>query len=153
MSEHNITIEWKNTKSDFIYESYERTYKVFYEGGQTILGSSTKATFGDDQYANPEELLASAVSSCHMLTFLAVASKKKKNVLEYIDNATAVLEKGESGKLVVTKVFLRPKVKLEGEITKEELDKIHEAAHRNCFIGLSIKSEVIIEPDYSFSGL
>ena len=142
MSEHNITIEWKNTKSDFIYESYERTYKVFYEGGQTILGSSTKATFGDDQYANPEELLASAVSSCHMLTFLAVASKKKKNV-STVKTATGVF----------TKVFLRPKVKLEGEITKEELDKIHEAAHRNCFIGLSIKSEVIIEPDYSFSGL
>ena len=145
MSEHKIKIQWKGGE-DFTFEKYNRNHTIFYAGGQTLINSSTTETFGDSKQSNPEELLASAVSTCHMLTFLAVASKKKKTVISYEDEATAILEKGESGKLQVTKIYLKPKVVFSEELSLEELNKIHDSAHRNCFIGLSVKSEVIIEP-------
>jgi organic hydroperoxide reductase OsmC/OhrA len=147
MSEHNISTNWKKGNEEFSFETYSRTHEIFFQGGQKILNSSTKETYGNPENSNPEELLAAALSSCHMLTFLAVASKKKKIVLEYKDNATAILEKGESGKMMVTKILLKPKIIFSDEtpVDKEELDKMHDSAHRNCFIGLSIKSEVIIE--------
>jgi organic hydroperoxide reductase OsmC/OhrA len=146
MTEHKITTSWKTGPEAFTYETYDRTHSIQFEGGQKIFGSSTKATFGLEEHTNPEELLASAVSSCHMLTFLAVASKKKKIVLNYEDSASAILEKGESGKMMVTKIFLKPVIQFSPEtpVDAEELEKMHESAHRNCFIGLSVKSEVII---------
>ncbi|MCC5814183.1 MAG: OsmC family protein [Leptospira sp.] len=151
MSEHKISLSWKKGSEEFTFETYDRTHAIQFNGGQSIFSSSTKETFGNDEHANPEELLASAVSSCHMLTFLAVASKKKKIVTDYTDEATAILEKGDSGKMQVTKIFLKPRVRFgDGvEVSQDELEKMHDAAHRNCFIGLSVKSEVIVEPEFS----
>ncbi len=147
MSEHKIDLAWKKGSEEFTYETYNRNHQIHFEGGQNILSSSTKATFGNPENTNPEELLAAAVSSCHMLTFLAVASKKKKIVLSYSDSATAILDKAETGKMMVTKIILKPVITFAEEtpVDKEELDKMHDSAHRNCFIGLSVKSEVIIE--------
>lgn len=151
MSEFKINLSWKKGPEEFTYETYDRTHAIQFNGGQSIFSSSTKETFGNDEHANPEELFASALASCHMLTFLAVASKKKKTVADYSDEAIAVLEKGDSGKPQITKVYLNPRVRFEDgvEVSKDELDKMHEAAHRNCFVGLSVKSEVIVKPDFS----
>jgi organic hydroperoxide reductase OsmC/OhrA len=151
MSEFKINISWKKGPEEFTYETYDRTHAIQFNGGQSIFSSSTKETFGKDEHANPEEMLAAALSSCHMLTFLAVASKKKKIVTDYTDETVAILEKGDSGKLQVTKIYLNPRVRFSDEtvVTHEELNQLHEAASRNCFIGLSIKSEVIVKPELS----
>ncbi|WCL49231.1 OsmC family protein [Leptospira sp. GIMC2001] len=151
MSEHKIQLSWKNPTGNMDYESYDRTHAIAFNGGQSIFSSSTKETFGNEQHANPEELLASALSSCHMLTFLAVASKKKLIVLDYSDDVTAILEKGESGKMQVTKIYLKPRVAFVDsvKISNEDLIKLHETAHRNCFIASSIKSEVVIDPEFN----
>lgn len=151
MTEYRISLAWKKGPEEFTFESYDRTHAIQFNGGQSIFSSSTKETFGKDEHANPEELLAAAVSSCHMLTFLAVASKKQKPVTDYTDEATAILERGDSGKPQVTRIYLKPRVRFaDGTVvSQEELEKLHDAAHRNCFIGLSIKSEVIVEPELS----
>jgi hypothetical protein len=50
------------------------------------------------------------------------------------------------GKLAITRVELHPKITWSGEKkpTAEELDKIHHAAHENCFIANSVKTEVTV---------
>ncbi|TGK11214.1 OsmC family protein [Leptospira stimsonii] len=148
MSEHTIGLNWKKGPEDFKYDSYDRTHILQYAGGQTLNGSSTTETYGKSEHANPEELLASSVCSCHFLTFLAVAAKSRYIVSAYEDKAIAILEKNSEGKMVVTKIDLYPKVTFEGEKIpdQEVLIELHEKAHRNCFISNSIKSEVKIHP-------
>ncbi|MBK8399169.1 MAG: OsmC family protein [Leptospiraceae bacterium] len=148
MSEHIINLIWKSESEEFKYETYDRTHQIQFAGGQTLSNSAAKDFLGNEEYSNPEELLVAALSSCQMLTFLAIAAKKKLIVKEYTDKSVGILEKGSNGKLQITKIYLRPHIRFTKETTptEEVFAKLHETAHINCFIGNSISSEVIIEP-------
>jgi organic hydroperoxide reductase OsmC/OhrA len=82
-----------------------------------------------------------------MLTFLSIACKQKFVLDEYIDEAVGHMEKNSEGKMAITRVELRPKITWSGDKspTAEELDKMHHAAHDNCFIANSVKTEVTVE--------
>ena len=99
---------------------------------------------GNDAYADPEQLLLSALSACHMLTFLAVCANRNYIVDSYNDDATAILEKNAVGQLVVTRATLAPKVTFSGDKqpSAEEYAKLHERAHQGCFIANSVKTQV-----------
>jgi organic hydroperoxide reductase OsmC/OhrA len=147
MSEHRIAVRWKRESADFSYETYNRSHVLRFEGGQEILASSAPEFFGKAEQANPEEMLAAALSSCHMLTFLAIAARSRLIVESYQDQAIAVLEKNEAGKQAVTRVLLRPVIVFSGsEIPDaEKIKQMHEKAHRNCFIANSVACQVIVE--------
>ena len=110
--------------------------------------SSTLELRGNPNYVNPEELLLGALSSCHMMTFLAVAARDGWVVDAYDDQALAYLEKNAEGRMAVARVTLRPRVKFGGERAPdpEALRKLHEKAHRGCFIAASVKTAVSVEP-------
>ena len=147
MSEHKATITWKRETPDFNYDTYDRTYTVKFPGGSTLKGSSAPEYLGKAEFANPEEVLAAALSGCHMLTFLAVACKSRLTVDSYQDEAVAILDKNAAGKLAVTEIHLRPRVKFSGETpAPEKLKELHEKAHRNCFIANSLACKMSIEP-------
>ena len=95
--------------------------------------------------ADPEDLLVAALSSCHMLSFLAIAAKKKLTVISYQDDAVGFLE-NDGGKLWITRVILRPKVVFETDADAETLAEIHHLAHEACFIANSVKTDVTVEP-------
>lgn len=143
MSIFNINLSWKRTK-DFTYELFNRDHMLMFSGEQFLKNSAAAGFSGNADMANPEELLLSALASCHMLTFLAVASKSGYVVDNYNDEPTAKLEKNEDGKFVVTMIDLYPKIVFSGDKmpTDEQLQSLHEKAHRNCFIANSIKSKV-----------
>lgn len=147
MSEHKATVTWKRTAPDFLYETYDRTHTIRYEGGIHHDASAAKEFMGKAELANPEELFAGALASCHMLTFLAVASKSRLIVDSYTDTPIAYLEKNATGKLAVTKTVLHPRVVFakESPVTHEKLVELHDKAHRNCFIANSVSGEVITE--------
>jgi organic hydroperoxide reductase OsmC/OhrA len=65
----------------------------------------------------------------------------------YEDEAVGHMEKNAQGKMAITRVVLRPKITWSGERTPtaEELDKLHHAAHDNCFIANSVTTEVTVE--------
>ncbi len=148
MSDHKARVSWKRETKDFAYDTYDRTHQVRFEGGITCKSSSAKEYLGKAELVNPEEMLAAALGSCHMLTFLAVAAKSRLTVDSYEDNVVAVLDKNAAGKLAVTKTILRPKVVFAKEtpVTHEKLGELHDKAHRNCFIANSVSCEVVIEP-------
>ena len=77
MSEHKITLEWKRESEQFTYESYNRDHVVIFEGGARVSASAAPTYRGNPALVNPEEGFVAALSSCHMLTFLAVAAKKR----------------------------------------------------------------------------
>lgn len=147
MSEHHAKVSWKKNTPDFTYEGYDRTHTVSFPGGSLLSASSAPEFLGKKELANPEELLAAALASCHMLTFLAVAAKSRLVVEAYEDHPVATLDKNATGKMSVTKIQLSPKVKFSGEKpTPEKYKELHEKAHRNCFIAGSLNSEMTLAP-------
>ncbi|MCE9625437.1 MAG: OsmC family protein [Deltaproteobacteria bacterium] len=146
MSEHRSTLEWKRNTPDFRYETYDRTFDLGFGGGLKIQASSAPEYLGKAELPNPEEMLAASASSCHFLSFLALAAKHRLVVDEYRDDPVAVLEKNAEGKLAITRIYLRPRVKFEGEApTREKILSLHEKAHEICFIASSLKSEIVLE--------
>ena len=142
------SVRWQRTSPDFSYETYNRAHEVAFGSGTTVKASSAPGFKGEADRINPEEQLVGALSSCHMLTFLAVAAKKRFVVDAYYDDASGVLDKNAEGRLAVTRVVLRPKVVFSGDKvpSAEELAALHETAHKGCFIANSVKTEVVCEP-------
>jgi organic hydroperoxide reductase OsmC/OhrA len=143
MSEHIAHIAWERTTSDFQYDTYDRTHTVLFEGGTSIKASSAPEFKGEREKVNPEEMLAASASACHMLTFLALAARSRITVNSYTDRAVAHLGKAATGRLVITKIDLHPKIEFEGTPpTDDKLKDLHEKAHRNCFIAGSLNCPV-----------
>ncbi len=146
MSEHTASIRWRNNSAQMVYDTYPRDHQWEFEGGPVVPASAAPGFSGGAGCVDPEEGLVAAAAACHMLTFLAVASKKKLVVASYEDHAVGHLEKDAEGKLAVTRIELRPVVKFASgtSLTAEELSRLHESAHRNCFIANSIKAAMTV---------
>lgn len=149
MSEHRIALDWKLGDAAFTYETYPRNHAIrFKDGQETVIASASPTYRGDGAKADPEDMLVAALSSCHMLSFLAIAAKKKLAVTSYQDDAIGFLESasadGKGGKLWISRVILRPKVEINADA--ETLMQIHHMAHEACFIANSVRTEVTVEP-------
>ncbi|MCA1658223.1 MAG: OsmC family protein, partial [Verrucomicrobiaceae bacterium] len=115
MSEHKMTLTWKRGTPDFEYKTYNRDHTWKFDGGHEMEASAAPAYLGNPKNVDPEEAFVAALSSCHMLTFLAVACKKKFMLDEYTDDAVGHMEKNAEGKLAITRVELHPKLKFSGD--------------------------------------
>jgi organic hydroperoxide reductase OsmC/OhrA len=147
MSDHHATITWRRQTPDFTYDGYDRTHRIRFGGGVEIDASSAPDYKGRAELPNPEEALVAAMSSCHMLTFLALAARRRFVVDSYEDEATGVLEKNDAGRLAITRTTLRPRVSFSGKApTAEELEKLHHLAHEQCFIASSVRTDIRVEP-------
>ncbi|NKF49943.1 OsmC family peroxiredoxin [Shewanella sp. WXL01] len=140
----NLTVNWQTSPAD--EGEFNRDHQIEFGSGQVIQASSAPEYKGSEDKINPEENLLAALSSCHMLTFLAIAHLKRLPVASYVDNAKAELGKNASGKIAVTKMSLFPEVVFADgvEVSPEVIDKIHQKAHANCFIANSLACEVEI---------
>lgn len=145
MSEHRATIAWTRGPRDFAYETYPRDHTWSFDGGVEVPATAAPAYLGDPSRVDPEEAFVAAVASCHMLTFLAIAARKRLVVDAYTDVAIGHLEKNAGGKLAVTRVELRPQVRFGAKPpSAEELARLHELAHDNCFIANSVTTAITI---------
>lgn len=147
MSEHHAHILWTRAGADFRYEKYGRAHEWRF-GAVRVPASAAKEFLGEADRVNPEEALVAALSSCHMLTFLALASRKRLTLESYSDEAVGYLEKNEMGRLAITRVALRPKIVWAAgvDVSKDVLDALHHKAHEECFIANSVKTVVTVEP-------
>ncbi len=148
MSEHKSRTTWSRTTEDFTIKTFDRNHLLEFEGGLKLSGSSAPEYSGDPARVCPEETFVAALSSCHMLTFLAVASLRSYTVDQYVDDAVGFLEKNTEGRLAMTRVELRPQVRFSGDKlpSAEDLEKMHEKAHQGCFIANSVNCEVAVIP-------
>ena len=145
MSEHHARIEWQRSSPDFTYLTYNRAHEWQFTATK-VQASAAKEYRGEPDRVNPEEAFVAALSSCHMLVFLAVAAKRKLSLDSYSDDAVGVLEKNAAGKLAITRVTLRPKIvwSAGATVSADELAKMHHEAHEGCFIANSVKTEVSV---------
>jgi organic hydroperoxide reductase OsmC/OhrA len=144
MAEHRITLTWEKGEAPFTYDAYPRNHAIAFKNGQeTMIASGAPAYKGDASKADPEDMLVAALSSSHMLSFLAICAKKKLTVKSYQDDAVGFLE-NDGGKLWMTRVILEPKVVCDADAAT--LEHVHHLAHEACFIANSVKTEVTVVP-------
>ena len=148
MSEHKVRVSWEKQTESFAYNDYNRDHQWDFGHNLIVNASSAPQFLGTPEYADPERAFAAALSSCQLLFFIAICSKKRLILESYQDNATAYLEKNAEGELVISKVLLKPEVRFaQGvEVSWEAIEKIHHQAHERCFLARSVCSEIIIEP-------
>jgi organic hydroperoxide reductase OsmC/OhrA len=143
MAEHHIALNWSRGDAPFTYDAYPRNHTIAFKNGAPVTFSAAPAYRGDAAKGDPEDMLVASLSSCHMLSFLAIAAKKKVTVDSYQDDAIGFLE-NDGGRLWMTRVILRPRIVSSGD--PATLSEIHHLAHQACFIANSVKTDVQVEP-------
>lgn len=154
MSRHIYTAEvlWERGNQPFLDKRYSRRHLLRFDGGLTVAGSSSPNVvpqpFSDPSAIDPEEALVSALSSCHMLWFLDIASRQGFVVDSYHDEARGVMTVNERRKLWLSSVTLSPKVVFSGTTlpTPADIERMHHEAHDECFIANSVKTDVQVVP-------
>jgi organic hydroperoxide reductase OsmC/OhrA len=151
MSEHRATVHWKAAEgSEFLRGRYSREHTWSFDGGISVPASAApsvvRAPFSRPDAVDPEEAFVAAIASCHMLTFLHLASRGGFDVTMYEDHAVGTMTKNEAGALWVSSVVLAPRIQYrDREPTPTEIDEMHEAAHRDCFIANSVKTTITVQ--------
>jgi peroxiredoxin-like protein len=145
MSEHKAKIEWKAAPHASKAGTYSRDH-VGTMSTATVNVSAAPEYMGNDAFADPEQLLVNAVASCHMLYFLALCEGSGFAVSSYIDEAVGTVSKSPENTFWVSEIDLNPKVEFSSakQPTADNLHRLHERAHKGCFIANSIKSKVNI---------
>src|SRR5436190_7808428 len=106
MSEHRARIKWERGGAEFSYQKYPRDHAWSFDGGQTFTATAAPAYLGNPANIDPEEAFVASLSSCHMLTFLAIACKQKFVLDRYEDAALGHMEKNSEGKMAIARVEL-----------------------------------------------
>jgi len=136
MSDLSIELSWERTGPDLRPGRFSNAHTVRYNDSYELAVDAAPAWGGDAANTNPEQALAAALSSCHMMTFLALAAKAGWPVASYRDHAVAHLGKNSKGQTSVTRIDLHPAVRFDTGFTvePEQLAEMQHRAHRYCFI-------------------
>lgn len=152
MSQHKATIEWKLTSPDFRKGRYSREHTWTFDGGLTVAASPSPSVvpvpWSNPANVDPEEAFVASISSCHMLTWLFLASRAGYEVESYRDEAVGVMTKNEKGVPWVSAVALNPIIVYASDKRPDagEDARLHHQAHEQCFIANSIKTQVTVGP-------
>ena len=144
---HSIEIIWDLGDQELSPGKYLTDHKVILNENLTIDGGSSPDYGGSISNINPEQKLAAAVSSCFMMTFLALAAKMKWPVKNYKDKAISYLGKNNEGRMYVNKIELNPQIIFDNDFTisDDEIHKMKERSHKYCFIANSLSKDVEIK--------
>lgn len=151
MNRYQATIRWEQTDESFNGNDYSRKHTWHFDGGQELPASASPhivpEPYSDPSAVDPEEAFVASISSCHMLWFLSLAAKEGYHITKYEDQAEGFMQKNQEGKLAITEVILRPVVTFveDRKPDRQMFDKLHDQAHKRCFIAHSVKSEITID--------
>ena len=146
MSKLSISLEWFLQEDTLKPDVFSKNHKIEINNNFFNAGSAPEYG-GKENELNPEQSLAAAISSCHMMTFLALAAKMRWPVKSYKDQANAFLGKNSNGKICVNKIELNPIIQFSDgfSVSKDEMGKMQDRSHRYCFISNSLSEEVEIK--------
>ncbi len=137
-----LTLSWSgNTLAD----PYGRDAVAGAEGKTPISVSSAAEYAGNALRWNPEDLLGTALATCHMLTFLALCAKARVEILGYDDPAESVLDTVDKV-TSITEIHLNPTIRVAPGTSVEKVVELFGKAHKYCFVANSIKTKVLMRP-------
>ena len=149
---YTATIEWTRGEAPFLDLGYSRAHRWRFDGGAVVPGSSSPHVVpvpqSDPAAVDPEEAFVASLSSCHMLWFLDLACRAGWVIDRYSDAAVGRMERDAQGRLAMTLVTLHPQVDFAGPRRPDaaEIERLHHAAHDECYIANSVKTTVRCEP-------
>lgn len=150
---HRARIAWTAggaTRADVAAGRYGRAHDWTFDGGATVRAaaapSAVPAPWSDPAAVDPEEAFVAAVASCHMLWFLDLARRDGYAAARYVDDAAGEMRARPDGTRWIARVVLRPAVAWQGPAPGRDAQRrLHDAAHRHCFIANSARSEIVTE--------
>jgi len=155
MTQYTAEVIWERGDAVFTDNRYSRAHRWRFDGGLEVPASSAPQSvpvpLSDAAAVDPEEAFIAALSSCHMLWFLAIAGKRRFRIDRYRDQAGGVLEKNPAGKWWLSVVTLRPEVLFSGELlpSMQQVEDMHHSAHLECYLANSVRTDVRIEPVFA----
>jgi len=131
------------------YRSYQRSWNVEVPGKPVIQCSNDPELGGDPTLMNPEDMLLSALSACHMLWFLHLASSAGIVVTAYRDEPLGLGETAPDGAGRFVKATLRPRVTVMAGADLAKAAALHQEVHKYCYIARSVAFPIEIKPRFS----
>lgn len=127
LTEGNISQVRRNTK----------THRTEIKNKNALIISAAKEFKGDATKHNPEDLFLSALSSCHMMSYMYLCDQNKITLLNYSDETSGLLVVNADGSGKFISIVLQPIVTI---LEKNKIDlaiRLHKEANRLCFIANS----------------
>lgn len=146
--QYTIAIKWTGNlgMGTDSYTAYTRDHIIKKEGANGIEGSSDPVFRGDPNKYNPEELLLSTLSSCHMLVYLHLCAVNGITITAYEDQPEGLMVEDENGSGRFVSAVLKPRIEILEESKLAEASRLHEQAHKGCFIANSVNFKVDVDP-------
>lgn len=151
MSNHVATIRWTRSGPNFLRGQYSREHTWTFDGGITVPASPSPSVvptpWSNPNHVDPEEAFVAAIASCHMLTFLWLASKRGWVIDAYDDASVGIMTLNAAKVAWVSRVELNPKITWGSSPppSPEIIQQLHHDAHHHCFIANSVKTEIIVK--------
>ena len=124
------------------YDAYSRDHIISAKGKADLYGSADPAFRGDASKYNPEEMLLSALSTCHMLWYFHFCADHGIVVTNYVDDAECIMEEASVGGGKFKEVILKPTITITDASKAELAISLHEKANSKCFIANSVNFPV-----------
>ena len=155
MAEHlyKATVSWRRGDGEFAKGRYSRGHSWRFDGGIEVPASASPQVvpkpYVVEAAVDPEEAFVASLASCHLLSFLWLAAKAGFVVDAYADDAVGVLAPKEGGRMWVSTVTLRPRVRFAPGAAPDAaaFADLHHRAHEECFIASSVRTDVRCEPE------
>ena len=161
---YRTRLEWVGSTA-VGYDHYDRSHRLWAvtdtgpvaPAGPDGLHLSSDPTFlGDPARLNPEQLLVAALSSCHFLSFVAIAARRRLDVVAYADDADGEMPEDDRP-VRLTRVVLHPQVTFRATGTASPptagaVATLHHKAHQQCFVANSVTTEILVEPSFTVVG-
>ena len=125
---------------------YERSHTISIQGKPEQHLTTDNKAVGDPSKLNPEDLLVTAVSSCHLMSYLYVCALEGIVVTAYVDQATGIMEENVDGGGRFKLVTLQPSVTVQDSSMIDKAIALHHRAHELCYIANSVNFEVRCVP-------
>ncbi|WP_413531958.1 OsmC family protein [Empedobacter brevis] len=134
-----VALSWikKESKTTSSTRIYTKSHSISIEGKADLEVSAAKAFKGDPNLYNPEDLLLSSLTSCHMMSYLYCCAQNKIDILSYSDHSEATLQVNADGSGKIIKVDLFPKVIIADATQIDLALSLHKKANELCFIANS----------------
>jgi organic hydroperoxide reductase OsmC/OhrA len=150
MSHHVADVRWSRDDHRFTYDDYCRDHLWSFDSGITVTASASPVYRGGEHAVDPEEAFVAAVSSCHMLTFLSIAARKRLVIDAYADHAVGEMAENSAGRLAITRIVLSPSISwADGVPADDVVERMHHLAHQECFIANSVTTEIVVRDSLS----
>ncbi len=145
---YKLTAKWHGNKGTGTsgIRDYDRSHTVSIANKPELQLTTDNPAVGDKTKLNPEDLLVSALSSCHMLSYLYVCALEGVVVTDYVDHATGIMVEEAKGGGQFKEVTLNPIVRVADPSMIEKANELHHKAHEICYIANSVNFEVKCNP-------